>query len=370
MTTQNVLVARRVRRWHSGRLRRVAPMALLLAMGGTAMAETSPYYIGGSLGLTRVSNPYRAANGTEFPDSAPRNDTYTTLSLLAGIDQPFGRERLYGTARLSDNRWQHNSSLNGRSYDISGGLDWEASNRWTGTVKAGFNEDLSLSPVERVGSGISTTSFDRNVRTTETLDATVQYGVNNRLSAVAGTGYRRVNYSSPVYDYLEYSQNDVSFRLQYTEGGALTLGIGPRFTRGTYPTATCRRDSDGTTIPGYQCTGDTSDNYTRRDLDLTVKWIASGASVVDGRLSYGKERHSELHRDRDVSGFNGYVAWNWTPTGKLHINSSLQRDTGQDVYFSGLNTGSGAGNYSDYSNITGCRFQLLFLEADVNMLRR
>ena len=333
-------------------LRSFAPLSLLLALSGAALAETSPYYIGGSLGLTRISNPYRAADGTVFPDSAPKNDTYTTLSLLAGIDQPFGRERLYGTARLSDNRWQHNSSLNGRSYDISGGLDWEASNRWSGTVKAGFNEDLSLSPVERLGSGVSTTSFDRNVRNTESLDATVQYGVDNRLSAVAGAGYRSVSYSSPVYDYLEYTQSDVSFRLQYTEGGALTLGIGPRFTRGTYPTATCRRDSDGTPIPGYRCTGDTADNYTRRDLDLTAKWTASGASIVEGRLSYGKERHSEFQQDRDTRGFNGFVAWYWTPTGKLHLSTSLQRDDGQDIYFSGLNTGSGANNYSDYSTVT------------------
>jgi len=333
-------------------LRCIALPGVLLALSGGAMAETSPYYLGGSLGLTRVSNPYHATDGTVFPDSAPRNDSYTTISLLAGIDQPIGRERLFGTARLSDNRWQQNSSLNGRSYDIGGGVDWEASNRWTGTVKAGFNEDLSLAPEQRVGSGVTTTIYERNVLRTETVDATVKYGVNNRLSAAVGAGYRNVGYSSPIYSYLEYSQENVALSLSYTEGGALTLGIGPRFTRGTYPTASCRRDSAGTPIPGYSCSGDTADNYTRRDLDLTAKWVATGASTVDTRLSYGKERHDELLRDRDKSGVTGFANWTWTATGKLRLNASLERDTGQDLYFSGLSSGSGVSNYSDYSTVT------------------
>ena len=333
-------------------LRCLVPPVLLLVLSAGATAETSPYYFGGALGSTAVSNPYRAANGTDFPSSSPKNDSYTTLSLLAGIDQPIGRERLFGTARLSDNRWQHNSSLNGRSYDISGGVDWEASNRWTGTVKAGFNEDLALAPVDRSGTGASAiTIYERNVGTSETADGIVRYGVNNRLSAVAGAGYRSIGYSSPVYRYLDYSQKNVSLSVNYTEGGALTLGVGPRFTRGVYPTASCRLDAAGAPQSGI-CTGDTADNYTRRDLDLTAKWIASGASTVDARISYGKERHTELQRDRDVTGLNGNVDWDWWLTGKLLVKSTLQRGTGQDLYFSNLTTDNSSNKSIDYSDIT------------------
>ncbi len=333
-------------------VRRFTALGLLLALGGAAWAETSPYYVGGSLGLTRISNPYRASDGTPFPDSAPKDDSYTTLSLLAGIDQPIGRERLYGTARLSDNRWQHNTNLNGRSYDLSGGLDWEASNRWTGTLKAGFNENLALSPVEQLGPSSVATVFDRNVLNTDTVDATIQYGVASRISAVAGIGYRRVGYSSFAFSYLDYSQKNASFSLNYTEGGALTLGIGPHFTRGSYPTATCRFDSTGAPDPRYPCTGDTSDAYTRHDLDFTAKWIASGASNFDSRLSFGRERHSDFQRNKNTDGFTGFILWNWTPTGKLHVNANLQRDTDQNVYFYSLGTGSPSTYSTDSSSVT------------------
>ena len=56
-----------------------------------AHAESSPYYFGGGLGVTQVSNLYRQTDNVN-------SDTVATATLLAGLDQGLGRGRIFGDA--------------------------------------------------------------------------------------------------------------------------------------------------------------------------------------------------------------------------------------------------------------------------------
>src|SRR5439155_17762867 len=104
---------------------------------------------------------------------------------------------------------------------------------------------------------------------------------------------------------------------KYRPSDLLTLGAGLRETRGEY-------DPSGA-AGGPQ-------DYRRHDLDLTALWQPSGASTIDARLSFGRQRY-EVSSQRDFSGATGALPWTWKPTGKLNFITLLMRDTGTETGF-------------------------------------
>ncbi|MCZ8073937.1 MAG: hypothetical protein O9341_07365, partial [Paucibacter sp.] len=66
-----------------------AALGLLSLLGcsltSPALADANPYYVGTALNLSHVSNIYRQNNNAN-------SDRVTSASLLAGIDQTFGRQ--------------------------------------------------------------------------------------------------------------------------------------------------------------------------------------------------------------------------------------------------------------------------------------
>ena len=92
------------------------------------LSRDAPYYLGVSQGFTHESNVFRSPNGS--------SDTYSSTSLLGGFDQPIGRQRLFGTASVSANRYFKQSELDNTSYALNAGLDWETINKLSGNVNA------------------------------------------------------------------------------------------------------------------------------------------------------------------------------------------------------------------------------------------
>jgi hypothetical protein len=133
--------------------------------------------------------------------------------------------------------------------------------------------------------------------------------------------HRQVEYSAVEYNRFEYRQNVGSLGLVYRPSGALSLGMAYRHTDGSYPFA--RFNQTGSFV---------ADDYKRRDVDLTANWVASGASTVNARLSFGKlENQSSLFRD--FSGTTGALTWRWSPGPRLTVNTTVSRDTGQETSF-------------------------------------
>ena len=73
--------------------------ACLAAAGGGAQAQNPPYYIGISQGFTHESNVLHTERGAV-------GDTLSVTSLLAGVDQRIGRQRVFGNLNYSINRFQ------------------------------------------------------------------------------------------------------------------------------------------------------------------------------------------------------------------------------------------------------------------------
>lgn len=284
-------------------------LALLCA---STAAQTSPYYIGAAQTIAHETNLIRLRDNQALPAGTSKSDTVYTTALVAGIDQPFGRQRLFGTANLNNNRYSRNSDYNNSGYELRLGLDWQTIGRVSGRFAVSSDRTVRADLRD---------SNDRliprsNAETANQVDASVSVGLVTRLSAEATLQHRDVRYSATEAAYREYKQRSASLGLRYKPGSTTTWGLGLRQTRWDYPNL----------LVGVP---DTNDRRTRNALDASVGWQPTGVSSYDLRLSSGKTEYQQFN-SRDFSGVTGSLGWDWRPLAKLRFNTRLSRETGQD----------------------------------------
>jgi len=205
-----------------------------------AHADANPYYIGASLNLSHVSNIYRQNNNAN-------NDVVSTAGLLAGLDQRFGRQRLFADASLQANRYRSNTALNNRGYTLKAGLDWSTVERLSGTVSV--NNSRSLASYN-IGSGVQPI-FKKNVEDNKQLDVVVRLGLVSKYSLEAQGGLRSRRFTAQEYARLEFDQKRASLGLVYRPSSDLRLGVAGRFTRDEYPRYTLLNPLSGSYAGSY-----------------------------------------------------------------------------------------------------------------------
>jgi hypothetical protein len=285
----------------------------LLLFGAAAGAQTSPYYIGLAQTIAYNSNLISLRDNQALPAGLSKSDTVSSTALVAGIDQPFGRQRLFGTANLSSNRYSRNSEYNSSGYALRLGLDWQTIERISGRVAVASDRTVRADVRDASNQFI----LRSNAETANQLDASVSVGIVTRLSLEATLLRRDVRYSAVQAAFREYRQNGASFGLRYKPGSTVTWGLGLRQTRWDYPNL----------LAGAV---DTNDRRTRNDVDTSLVWQPTGVSTFDLRLSSGKTEHDQFN-SRDFSGVTGSMGWEWQPSAKLRFNTRLARDSGQDA---------------------------------------
>jgi len=298
---------------------RVAITSLGLAAAQGAMGQDSPFYVGIAQAFTRESNLFRVATGQ--PETS---DSYSTTSLLAGINQPFGRQRFFTDAAVRQNLYADNDQLDNTAHSLAAGLDWETIEQLSGRL--GYTHNRALA---RFGADQGPALTTKNQETNQEFYASAQYGRVSLLALEGTFKHRRLDYSAPEFAFAEFEQDALGLGLLYRPSGLLTLGIAGRHTKGRYPFAI-------QVTPGvFQ-----QDDFDRNDVDLTAVWVPSDLSTVRARLSYTKESH-EAVASRDISGATGAIRWDYKPTGKLTFTTDLIRDTGAESSFQRTGQDSG-----------------------------
>lgn len=304
--------------------------ALLATAAATlAQAETSPYYIGASQTLSRSSNLLRLTDDEPAPAGFSKADTVSSTALLAGLDQPFGRQRVYGNVALRANRLSNNDVYNNDGYSLTAGLDWATVERISGSLKATANRNLASFNADEIGF-----VQKKNLETTQQVDASLRVGVVTEYSAELNVGGRSVDYSAEEFQGREFRQDSASFGLLWRPSGATTLGAALRQTKGRYPKF--RTLPDGS----FE-----ADRFDSRNIDLTGNIVASAISTVSTRISFGKTDY-EVATQRGYSGVTGLLRWEWKPTGKLRFDTRLTRDPSQSSYFFDSSTSDSTVEYS------------------------
>jgi hypothetical protein len=310
----------------------VAPIAVALACGvaaAPAAAALEPYWFGASQTVVAQTNVYRAPAGE--PES---RDLVSQTSLAAGIDQPFRRARLSSSGELRAQRYKNNTNLDNDGGTFRFRLEGETVGRLSGHVDYAFGRtlaafDANAEPNLRV----------RNVETSQQGSALVQLGLASLLSTQLTALHRVLAYSEPAYATLQHRQDQLGWGLQWRPSDLLNGGLSLRRTLGTYP-------------QGVRIGPDAyaEDSFERHDGDLTLTWRASGASSLQARISASRQRYRQATQ-RDFDGVTGSFRWSWQPTGKLHVDTSVLRDTGSETTFYRLGD-RGASAVGDYSRLS------------------
>jgi hypothetical protein len=287
-----------------------------LALAAAAQAQSSPYYLGGSLSVSHDSNLLRLADGQATPAGFSKSDRITSTALLAGVDQPFGRQRLYGNVALRSNRFADNAIYDNQGYTVATGLDWSTVERLSGSLAASASRNLSSYNLQEIG-----LLTEKNLEHVRALDASLRLGLVSEYALELSGGQRRVKNSLDIdsVQSRNYVQDTAALGARWRPAPGSSLGLALRSTQGRYPKFRL--------VAGeYE-----ADRYKRRDIDLTASVKPSGASALDLRLSSGKTEY-DLATQRDFSGLTGSLAWFWQPSGKIRTSTRISRDTGQDSY--------------------------------------
>ncbi len=287
-------------------------LVLSCLCSGTALAESSPYYIGVAQTFAHESNLLRLREGQVAPPDRSKSDTISTTALVAGIDQSFGRQRLNGSASLRANRYADNRQFDGSGYGLSLGLDWETIENLSGRVNVGADRNQRADLRDRLGRFIEGGTDED----TERFSATARLGLAGPLSIEGGVNWYSLGYEAPAASYAEYTQSGGSLGVRYRLGGATSVALSLRTARIDYPNLLISQANP-------------RDKRKSDNIDLNVVWVPSGSSQLDATLSQGRTRYEQLS-ERDFEGTTGSVAWNYTPGGRLRGNVRLARDTGQN----------------------------------------
>ena len=261
-----------------------------------------------------------------LPPDLAKSDTITSVALLAGLDQPIGRQRLYGNATLRNNRFQDNTGLNNESYALRAGLDWATIERLSGNIDLNSSRNLARFSTD---DGLATVT-NRNIEDRRSAEATVRLGVVTDLTFEGSYEHRSVDYSTVQYASRENRQDTVTLGVRWRPTAVGVYGLGLRHTRGRVPQF--RTQADGS----FE-----ADSYKRLGVDAILGLEVGGASRIDARVTLGSTRY-DLADYRDSSSPTGYVTWTWKPGAKLVLTTRLSRDTGQGSYYSENNFIEGA----------------------------
>lgn len=288
---------------------------VVLAAAGSAGAEANPYYIGAKQAFSYESNLYNLDNTEPQPANVTAwTDALSTTSINGGLDQLFGRQRVYFKGNVEQNIYKRNTRLNNTGYGFDGGLDWATIERLTGTVR--LKADQGLSGFNLYG---TPENFEKNVQTTQQAVVTARWGMTPRLGLELGYNYLRVSMSNEAKASNEYSENTGKVGLSYGEEKILTLGAAFRFSKKDYPNY----------LPGV---ADVADG---RNIDVTASWVPNGLSKVEGRLSFSDMTHTK-NTANDFRGLSGLLRWEYRPTGKLFTRLSLVVAPGSGANFNDL----------------------------------
>jgi hypothetical protein len=286
----------------------------LCTLAGAAQAEVSPYSLGAGLSWARDDNIFRAPAGQEVADS------YTSVFVTGKLDQAISRQRLQANATLTTSHFNQRGDLDNTGY----GLQLS----WNGSTVENISWALSHDAHRSLASYANADSPDQRIANIETSQQTVaaaQLGMAAQWATSLTLSHRALNYSAPAYVRSEFQLNSEGLSLQWRPQGPVSLQLGPRFSQGHYPQA--RAIVGG----GYE-----ADAFQRRDIDLSVNWLATGDSNLSARVSQTAQ-HYDVGRERDFEGATGLLDWRWRLTGKTQLNLTVNRDTGTETSFFGIN---------------------------------
>lgn len=278
-----------------------------LASAGNSACATDGDVItfGAAQSLQYDSNLFRLPDGVPSSMGDQRHDTVSTTTLLIKANKEIGRHAL--TADLSHSlvRFFEYGKLDHQAADYR--LGWHG----------GFGSDSSYGVDYRRQKAQSnfadTSSRDRNVVTSDTLGAGVFLRLLGVWYAVGGGGVAKVGNSAAS----EASGDNESVFIEY----------GARFDPRSGNWIDLRSRNSHSRYTSVVAAGIRDNTHDQDELRLTWRWQPSGASDLDGGISWLRRKHAHLS-ERDFADWVGNLNYTWRPDDFVSLKLTAYRSVG------------------------------------------
>jgi exopolysaccharide biosynthesis operon protein EpsL len=262
--------------------------------------------------LTRDDNVFRISSGLDPAaalGSSSKGDTSSTTSLGFNLDVPVSRQRFQGGVTWNKTRYDRFTVLNWDGHQGQGIWLWQVGNDISG--KLGYTETLSLGWLANVQSGVQ--SSTPNFLTTRRAFLNAAYMLTPRWRLRGEAGRLKQSNEVPERKVNDASTDSVDLTVSYVMPVDNQIGLGTRV--------------EESRLPNRQfVAGDLFDNsYRQQSVAAVTDWTLTGSSRVSARVGSVRRSYTQLPQ-RDFEGSTFRAAYDWTPTGKLMLTATAQKD--------------------------------------------
>lgn len=245
-----------------------------------------------------------------LPDSE-KSDRILTTNAGIKIDKPYSLQRFQVDANVVDNRYDSYSYLDYTAFNYRAAWLWQLTPNIKGTLSADQKQVLN-SFADFLGFNNQLTRT-RNIQTNENRIFDVDALIGGGWHLLGGVSELRSR-NSVTFDAVgDFIQAGANIGIKYVAPSENSIALVQRAYNGDYQ----GRVLD---VANQFDTG-----FRQRETEAQLQWRLTGKSLIDARLGYVDREHDNFS-SRDYDGATGRLAYNWQPTGKLAITTSLARN--------------------------------------------
>jgi exopolysaccharide biosynthesis operon protein EpsL len=300
------------------RFRQIMPKAAtaVLCLGclaGPFVAHADQYdTVNYSAGLTHQydNNLFRLPGGINplpLVGKSARDDRITTATLGINFKKAYSLQQFEAGYEHISNRYATYDFLDHEADNLRGAWRWYLTPRLAGNLTANRTQALvSFGDYRNYGT--------KNLRTSTTVRADADWNIFRDGWHLLGGIDRSRSSNSQIFIQDEGSVvTSADLGLRYVFPSSNWIDFVSRSGRGSY----LGRNLD----PVNQL----DDGFREQRNEMRIYWQVYGKSLIEGSLGY-LARDNNHYASRDFSGGVGRLKWTWTPTGKLALLVSWQRD--------------------------------------------
>lgn len=242
---------------------------------------------------------------------AEKSDRILTTNAGIKIDKPYSLQRFQVDANAVDNRYDNYSYLDYTAFNYRAAWLWQLTPGIKGTLSADQQQVLnSFSEFRNFNNQLETA---RSIQTNQNRIFDVDATIGGGWHLLGGVSELRSRNSITFNAVGDFKQAGANIGIKYVAPSENSIALIQRAYNGTYQ----GRVAD---VPSQLDSG-----FKQRETEAQLQWRLTGKSLIDAKLGYVDREHDNFS-SRDYDGVTSRLAYNWQPTGKLGIITSVSRN--------------------------------------------
>jgi len=251
-----------------------------------------------------------SANTRQSLGKSQRSDRIFVTNAGIKIDKPYSLQRFQVDLNFVDNRYDTYSYLDYTAFNYRAAWLWQLTPNIKGTLSADQQQVLnSFSEFRDFNNQLN---IRRSIQTNENRIFDIDGLIGGGWHLLGGLSELRSRNSVAFNAVGDFVQTGANVGVKYVAASENSIALVQRVYNGEYQ----GRIADA---PNQLDSG-----FKQRETEVQLQWRLTGKSLVDAKLGYLDREHDHFS-SRDYDGVTSRLAYNWQPTGKLGIITSISR---------------------------------------------